>query len=150
MDAAPLMPTTGTLRDGVHLLPVRIYYEDTDAGGIVYYANYLKFAERGRTELLRTLGVEQEKLRAEDGVQFVVVKGEVEYRQPARLDDALLVQTSVVHLGGTSVRMRQIITREDKEVARVMAHVVCVDLGGKPKRLPPKFRDKLQPYLAEE
>ena len=101
-----LAPTTGAMEGRVHKLPVRVYYEDTDAAGIVYYANYLKYAERGRTEMLRTLGVEQHRLREETGMQFVMANGEVKYRRPARLDDALLGETALTELGAASERRR--------------------------------------------
>ena len=147
-----LMPTTGVMRGSVHVLPVRVYYEDTDAGGIVYYANYLKYAERGRTEMLRTLGVGQERLREESGMQFVMREGEVKYRRPARLDDALLVETTLVELGPASVRMRQVIKREgdkSEEVASFMAHVACTGLDGKPMRMPATLRHALEAYVSE-
>ncbi len=147
-----LMPTTGVLRGRVHVLPVRVYYEDTDAAGIVYYANYLKYAERGRTEMLRTLGVGQERLREESGMQFVMRDGEVKYRRPARLDDALLVETALVELGAASVRMRQVIRREgesNEEVAWFMAHVACTGLDGKPMRMPQALRQALEAYVSE-
>lgn len=152
-----LVPTSGLLRGRLHVLPVRVYYEDTDVAGIVYYANYLKYAERGRTEMLRTLGVGQERLREESGMQFVMREGEVKYRRPARLDDALLVETALIELGAASVRMRQVIKREasgrvgDKaeEVARFVAHVACTGLDGKPMRMPLSLRQALEAYVSE-
>ncbi len=157
MTAEMLSPTTGLLRGRVHLLPVRVYFEDTDAAGIVYYANYLKFAERGRTEMLRTLGVEQQRLREETGMQFVMREGEVKYRRPARLDDALTVETALIELGAASVRMRQVIRRRittpksvaEEEVARFTAHVACTGLDGKPMRLPTRLRNALEDYVSE-
>ena len=92
-------PTSGQMRGSVHFFPLRVYYEDTDAGGIVYYANYLKFAERGRTEFLRTLGIEQQRVRAETGLMFVMHEGEIKYKKPARLDDILVVETVLSELG---------------------------------------------------
>ncbi len=144
----PLTPTSGLMRGRIHVLPVRVYYEDTDAAGIVYYANYLKYAERGRTEMLRTLGVEQQKLRDQTGMQFVMREGEVKYRRPARLDDALTVETSLTELGAASVRMSQIIRRSDaEELARFTAHVACTGSDGKPMRLPATLRDALADYV---
>jgi len=147
-----LTPPTGVMQGRVHVLPVRVYYEDTDAAGIVYYANYLKFAERGRTEMLRTLGLEQVQLRAETGMQFVMREGEVKYRRPARLDDALTVETTLTELGAASVRMRQVIRRgegADAELARLNAHVACTGSDGKPMRLPERLRQVLKSYVAE-
>ena len=143
-----LMPATGVIRGQLHVLPVRVYYEDTDAAGIVYYANYLKFAERGRTELLRALGVEQEKLREETGMQFVMHEGEVKYRRPARLDDALTVETALINLGAASVRMRQVIRRNEEEVARFTANVACTGPDGKPMRMPAQLREALRAFVS--
>jgi acyl-CoA thioester hydrolase len=143
------LPTTGVLRGRVHVLPVRVYYEDTDAAGIVYYANYLKFAERGRTEMLRVLGVEQERLRNETGMQFVMHEGEVKYRRPARLDDALTVETALVRLGAASVNMRQVIKRADEEVARFTANVACTGPDGKPMKMPAQLRSALQDFVSD-
>lgn len=94
--SAPLAAITsasGHMRGRVHVFPLRVYYEDTDAGGIVHYANYLKLAERGLTEFLRTLGIEQQRVREETGLQFVMHEGDVKYEKPARLDDVLIVET---------------------------------------------------------
>jgi acyl-CoA thioester hydrolase len=87
--------------------PVRIYWEDTDAGGIVFYANYLKFMERARTEWLRSLGIEQQRLRAQTGGMFIVTDTAVRYLQPARLDDQLLVSCQVQELGRASIKISQ-------------------------------------------
>ena len=148
-----LTPTSGVLQGRLHVLPVRVYYEDTDAAGIVYYANYLKYAERARTEMLRSIGVEQGRLRDETSMVFVMREGEVKYRRPARLDDALMVETALVELGAASVRMRQIIRRPkdgtSEEVAWFMAHVACTGLDGKPMRMPEHLRAALQNYVTE-
>lgn len=145
-----LQPTTGQMIGRLHKLPVRVYYEDTDAAGVVYYANYLKYAERGRTEMLRTLGIEQQRLRDETGMQFVMAEGEVKYRRPARLDDALIVETALTELGAASVRMRQVIKRgDDVELAHFLAHVACTGPGGKPMRMPDALRDALKNYVSE-
>ena len=97
------LPREGAVADGAFLFPVRVYYEDTDAAGIVYYANYLKFAERARTEMLRHLGVGQEQLRVESGLVFVVRRASADYRRPARLDDDLVIVTRLASLGGRKV-----------------------------------------------
>lgn len=146
-----LSPTSGVVQGRVHVLPVRVYYEDTDAGGVVYYANYLKFAERGRTELLRTLGVEQQKLREETGMMFVMHEGDVKYRRPARLDDALTVETRLVHLGAASVRMHQVIrnSASHEEMAVFNANVACTGPDGKPMRLPAALRETLETFVSD-
>ena len=87
--------------------PVRVYYEDTDSGGVVYYANYLKFMERARTELLRTAGFEQDRLQQEFGIIFAVHSASIEYKKPARFNDELQVQTSISSLGRASINFKQ-------------------------------------------
>jgi len=144
-----LVPTSGVMRGRVHVFPVRVYYEDTDAGGVVYYANYLKFAERGRTELLRTLEIEQQRLRAETGMLFVVHQGEIKYRSPARLDDALTVETALMELGAASVTMRQEIRRGNDDIASLTAQVACVSSDGKPMRMPAELRRTLEQYVSD-
>ena len=87
--------------------PVRVYYEDTDSGGVVYYANYLKFMERARTELLRSIGFEQDKIQQELGILFAVVSASIQYKKPARFNDELNVVTSITSLGKASIRFKQ-------------------------------------------
>ncbi len=118
------------------VISLRIYYEDTDAGGIVYYANYLKFCERGRTELLRSLGFENKSLMDREGLLFVVRRIEADYLAPARLDDLVEVHTSIGETGGTRFVMRQSVRREGKTLFEMDVTLVCVGLDGKPKRLP--------------
>ena len=124
--------------------PVRIYFEDTDAGGVVYYANYLKFFERCRTEWLRALGIDQSTLARERGVQFVVAGIEAKYLRPARLDDELAIEARVVHLGGCSIVFEQLALRAGELLARAQVKVACVDLPRRmPARLPPSLREKI-------
>lgn len=124
--------------------PVRVYYEDTDAGGIVYYANYFRFAERARTEILRQYGIEHTALLAEERVAFAVKETHADYIKPARLDDALVVETQVNEVGGASVRMTQNICRDGEVVVSITVRLACmnVDTGG-PARLPGKVRNYL-------
>ncbi|MEZ5864628.1 MAG: tol-pal system-associated acyl-CoA thioesterase [Geminicoccaceae bacterium] len=120
-----------------HLLPVRVYYEDTDAGGIVYHARYLAFAERARTELLRSLGVEQRQLRDEvDGV-FAVRRAVTEFLRPARLDDALFVETRLRYLRGARLGLLQNITRDGQVLVSLDIEVVFISSDMRPRRLPP-------------
>ncbi|NCM98295.1 MAG: YbgC/FadM family acyl-CoA thioesterase, partial [Rhodobacterales bacterium] len=100
-----------------HRLTLRVYYEDTDFAGVVYYANYLKFIERGRTEALRALGVDQGRLKAEQGLAFVVTRVEIDYRRPAAFDDLLTVETALARLGGASVVMDQRVARGETTLA---------------------------------
>ncbi len=96
---------------GTFTFPVRVYWEDTDAGGVVYYANYLKFLERARSEWLRTLGIDQARLLQDERLQFVVVEANIRYHRPARFDDELVVSAALESLGGASVTFAQEIRR---------------------------------------
>jgi acyl-CoA thioester hydrolase len=138
-----LLPRDGAVRDGAYLFPVRVYYEDTDAAGLVYYANYLKFAERARTEMLRRLGVEQERLRAETGLVFVVRRCAADYLLPARLDDDLIVETRLKALGGASLDLDQDVRRGDALLVRLVFQIACLGQSGRPQRLPPVLRAAL-------
>ncbi len=131
------MPSGGqAFSDGVHLHPLRVYYEDTDAGGVVYYANYLKFAERARTEMLRDLGVDPPALAAFDGVAFAVSRLEADYLAPARLDDELTVRTRIVKMSAATLEAEQIISRGATDCARLIVRLTCVNRAGRPVRLP--------------
>jgi acyl-CoA thioester hydrolase len=125
--------------------PVRVYYEDTDVGGVVYYANYLKYFERCRTEWLRALGVDQSALAREQGLQFVVARIEAEYLQPARLDDALVIEARVAQLGRCSIVFDQLALRGSDLLARARVRVACVDAQRRvPSRLPETLRLKFE------
>lgn len=126
-----------------HRHPVRVYYEDTDLAGIVYYANYLKFLERGRTEALRDAGIDQGRLREETGIVFAVRRVAIEYLRPARLDDLLTVTTAVTRLRGASVEMRQGVFREGLPLITAEVTVAAVTLAGRPARLTPGLREVL-------
>lgn len=126
-----------------HRLDIRVYYEDTDLAGIVYYANYLRFIERGRTEALRALGVDQGTLKRERGLVFVVRRVEVDYLAPARFDDVLTVTTEVAGLRAASVAMWQAVLRDDAPVVTAEVTVACMTLAGRPTRLPADIRQAL-------
>jgi acyl-CoA thioester hydrolase len=116
---------------------VRVYWEDTDAGGVVYYANYLKFLERCRSEWLRALGVDQPRLRAERGLQFVVVSVTVDFLRPARLDDEVLVTAELARLSGATIRFRQSIWREDLQLIDAAVRCACLDSANlRPRAIP--------------
>ncbi len=120
-----------------HHWDIRVYFEDTDAGGIVFYANYLKFMERARTEWLRSLGVEQQAIASELGVGFVVSDLDIKYRQPARLDDLLTVQTLITQAGRASLNFAQRVLRAQTVLAHGNIRVGCVDLKAlRPVALP--------------
>jgi len=116
---------------------IRVYWEDTDAGGVVYYANYLRFFERARTEWLRTLGVAQQRLREDGGVIFIVSDCTVRYLRPARLDDRLDVTVAVRECGRVSLSLAQKAWRDDTLLAEGAVRVGCVDAGTfRPRRIP--------------
>ena len=124
---------------------MRIYWEDTDAAGIVFYANYLKFFERARTEWLRGLGFGQEALRTEAGIAFVVSETRLRYRRPARLDDVIDVSVAVVHLGQASLEIAQEARRADDLLADGTIRIGCVELGTfRPCRIPNDIRHSLR------
>lgn len=133
---------------GLHELPVRVYYEDTDAGGIVYHANYLRFAERARTEMLRAVGIDAAAFVQDRGLSFVVVAAEVTYRAPARLDDSLVVRSRVVRLGGASMEISQDVYRGGELLVPMKITVVCIDRGFKAVRLPEELREIFGKFLA--
>ena len=139
----PSLPREGVVEDGAYHYPIRVYYEDTDAAGLVYYANYLKFAERARTEMLRRLGVEQERLRAETGLSFVVRRCTIDYLLPARLDDELVVTTRLAELGAATLDLAQEVRRGDAPLVRLDILVAAIGRDGRPRRLPPALRAAL-------
>jgi len=126
--------------------PVRVYYEDTDAGGVVYYANYLKFLERARTEYLRHLGFGQEALMRDAGILFAVRRVEIDYLSPARFDDALRVEATVDAVSKVSMGFSQRILRTPDEVlCTATVKVVCLDSEKfRPTAIPPYIREKIQ------
>ena len=141
--SGPAAPTSGRIEGGAHVLPLRVYYEDTDAAGIVYYANWLRFLERGRTELLRLLGQEHSALRDERGVNWVVRRCTIDYLKPARLDETIEVVTSCGELRGASLDMIQEARRGEEILVRAELMVACMGASGRPVRLPPLMRTAL-------
>ena len=126
-----------------HRFPIRVYYEDTDLAGIVYYANYLKFIERGRSELLRALGVDQGRLKAEAGIVFAVRRVEADYLLPAVFDDLLTVRTWITSISGARVTMGQEVVRDGTLLFRAEVTVACLTPTGRPARIPPAIRATL-------
>ena len=142
MPAAPLNPPSGR----AFVCPVRVYWEDTDAGGIVYYANYLKFMERARTEWLRALGCDQILMRVRDRVQLVVARASVEFRRPARFDDRLEVDVRMLKLGRASVELAQHVRKAGRELlCRAEVRVGCIDAETlRPRPIPPSLQQELE------
>jgi acyl-CoA thioester hydrolase len=136
----------GRIEGGVHRLPVRIYYEDTDFSGAVYHASYLKFCERGRSDCLRLLGVHHHELQqVADGnrLGFVVRRLECEYLKPARIDDLLTVVTRFVDMAGARLDLGQSVERGQDTLFRAAVTVALVDGSGRPRRLPAPIREAI-------
>jgi len=126
---------------------MRVYYEDTDAGGVVYYANYLKFLERGRTEFIRALGIDQSRWLADTGLAFVVRSINAEYLKPARLDDQIEVVTAVQGLGRAQVTFAQSVRRGEELLLTATVRVACLDLAkGKPAAMPRDLHEQLKSF----
>lgn len=123
--------------------PIRVYYEDTDAAGIVYYANYLKFIERARTEWLRSAGFEQERMRLEERLSFVVARVEAEYKRSARLDDLLTIETSLQQVSKVHMTMRQKVKKKDVILVDCLVQIVCVNHSGRPVAIPERLLQAL-------
>lgn len=135
---------SGTFDESAHLLPVRVYWEDTDAGGIVYHASYIRFMERGRTETLRSLGLVQSDLRARSGLRFVVSSMEINFRMPAFVDDLLIIRTECMKIGAASLSLGQTVLRDSQ--CLVSAKVLCaaIDEEGRPMRFPQEVKRSLE------
>ncbi|QEN87765.1 tol-pal system-associated acyl-CoA thioesterase [Labrys sp. KNU-23] len=132
----------GVLNETCHRLPLRVYYEDTDFSGIVYHANYLRFFERGRTEFIRALGVDQLALHRDEGVAFAVRSIQVEFLRPALMDDIIEVGTKAGEVRGPSLHLEQTIRRGEEVLTTAKVLVVCIR-NGRPQRLPESLRKVL-------
>jgi len=125
--------------------PVRVYYEDTDAGGVVYYANYLRFAERARTEWLRALGFDQTELAHGEKIAFVVRSAAIEFERPARFNDELRVTVELIKVGAGQIDLNQRVLRGDELLATATVKVACVRLPAmRPVRLPPPLATRIR------
>lgn len=131
-----------------HVTPVRVYYEDTDAAGIVYYANYLKFAERARSEMLRDVCDGQYRRMRGEGMHFVVRRCSVDYIGSARLDDLLEVHSRMLELRGASLLAEQIVRRDGQDIVAMKIDIACLGQDGRPARIPADLRAALQDYSA--
>jgi acyl-CoA thioester hydrolase len=124
----------------MHEFGLRVYYEDTDLAGIVYYANYLRFIERGRTEWVREQGIDQVRLKEDDGLVFAVRRVEADYLAPARFDDELIVRTSVEQMAGARIVLKQDVTRGTDVLFSAQVTLVALTLEGQLTRLPANIR----------
>lgn len=132
-----------SLTGDAHTFHVRVYYEDTDMGGIVYYANYLKFIERARSDWVRAMGIDQNRMRERDGVVFAVRRVEADYLAPAHFDDALEIETRVVSVSGARLTLDQQVLRDGERLFSAQVTVVCITQSGHPARLPANIRLRL-------
>ncbi len=133
---------------GTHIFAIRIYYEDTDSDGVVYYVNYLKFAERARTELLRELEVPHEVMKQRHGMNFVVRRCSIDYRGPARLDDLVEVHSRVLQIRGASMVAEQEVRRGGEVLASMTIDLACLGADGRPVRMPEVLRRALADFSA--
>jgi acyl-CoA thioester hydrolase len=145
-----LEPGSGHIENGRHHFPIRVYYEDTDAGGIVYHATYLRFAERARSEFLRLIGWEHQKVLDETGLGWVVRRAEIDYRRPARLDDALTVVTWIESMKGASMRAVQSVRHNAVELVILHLQLVLLSRSGRPGRLPAGLKALIRPFLEAQ
>ena len=133
----------GRMTNGVHHLPVRVYFEDTDFGGVVYHANYLKFCERGRSDCLRLLGIHHHRL---EGLSFVVRHMVCDFLKPARIDELLIVETRFHEMAGARIELDQRVMREDESLFKALITVAMVDINGRPRRLSADMRAALDSF----
>ena len=132
----------------VHRSPYRVYIEDTDAGGIMYYANHLKFAERGRTEMLRAAGISHARMMGEDGLALAVRRCAIEFLRPALLDDEIVVETAVESHAGATLALKQRLRRGPSDLSHLDVVIACVGRDGKARRLPAELRRAVERFNA--
>lgn len=137
----------GRFEGKTHLLPVRVYYEDTDLSGVVYHAGYLRFLERGRSDFLRCVGVHHASL-LEQQLAFAVTAISVKFAQAARIDDALVVRTRFTHVAGVRMFVSQEVLRDGRLLTSAEVEAVTIGLDGRAKRLPAEVRSRLEPWLS--
>lgn len=146
--SSPLVPPSGALQGGHHLFPLRVYYEDTDLSGVVYHANYLRWFERARSDLLRLLGIDQRAAAEAGEGTYAVAEMSIRYLSPARLDDAVTICTAATELGAASVRLRQRALRGDHLLAEALVRVGFISPDGRPRRQPDAWRAAFKPLQS--
>ena len=142
----------GRIEGNRHVLPIRVYFEDTDCGGVVYHANFLKFCERGRSDFIRLLGIDAQRLanpEAGEPAIFVVRHVEIDYLKPGRMDDVLEIVTTCAEIGSASLKLRQDVMRDGTLIVRAVVTVVLVGRSGKPQRLGALVRNALQRFVNQ-
>jgi len=143
-------PGMGYFKGREHYYPVRVFYEDTDFSGVVYYANYLRFLERARSSFFRLAGIgHAELLERDPALAFVIRKINLDYKRSARIDDALSVMTTYDTFKGARLMVTQKIYRGDDLLLTADSEAACIDLTGRPKRAPKEMMEKLTPYLLK-
>ena len=143
-------PQSGRFEGKVHILPIRIYYEDTDLSGIVYHANYLRYMERGRSEFFRSVGIVRlAQLQGPEPTAWTLRRIELEYLKPARLDDIVEVHTRATALSGARLSAEQDIFCKGTQLTRGRVEACIITLKGKPRRIPPEMREKLAKFAPE-
>lgn len=141
-------PSAGRFEGRAHILPVRIYYEDTDFTGLVYHANYLRYFERGRSDFLRLAGVSHSALLAgEDPLGFAVNRMALEFVRPARIDDALVVKTLYDRVQGPRIFISQSLEKSGETLVKGMVEACCISLTGRPRKPPAMLLQRLKPFL---
>jgi len=142
-------PSAGWLEGREHVLPVRVYYEDTDFTGVVYHGNYVRFFERGRSDFLRVAGVSHAQLLArEDPAAFTVVRMEIDFKRPARIDDGLVVRTLYDSVKGPRLFISQRILRGEELICAAKVEAACIDLAGRPRKPPLGLLEALRPLFG--
>ena len=142
-------PSAGFIEGREHVLPVRVYYEDTDFTGVVYHGNYVRYFERGRSDFLRIAGVRHaDLLDRPDPAAFAIVRMEIDFKRAARIDDALAVRTTYDQARGPRLFISQRITRGEELVCLAKVEAACIDLQGRPRKPPPGMLDTLRPLFA--
>jgi acyl-CoA thioester hydrolase len=145
-----LMPASGRFEDGEHCFPLRVYFEDTDAGGVVYHANYLRYMERARSDMLRLLGIDQRGALESGAGVYAIADLAIRYRAPARLDDALTVRSRVAQVTPARCIIAQSVWRGDAELTQGSVTVAFVDPGGRPRRQPADWIARFEPFLPKD
>jgi len=143
-------PSSGILERGVHRFAVRVYFEDTDLSGVAYHANYLRWCERARTELLRLLGIEQRGVHDAGGGAYAVAELTIRYLRPARLDDSLIIMTTAEELRAASCRMHQQVWRDDELLSDSRLRVGFVGADGRPRRQPEAWRQAIDQFASRQ
>ena len=144
MSTRPNPPTSGWMDGHFHVLPLRVYYEDTDFSGVVYHANYLRYMERGRSEFLRLAGVHHTAmLDGTEPMAWTIRRAVLDYKKPARVDDALLVRSRITHLSGARMTIEQSVWRGDDLLVSGHVEACIITLAGKPRRIPAEIAAKL-------